>query len=46
MPDFGVIHEQGFPVGENLGFKPLTEAEKKKIEEQIGGKKETTKIEK
>ena len=43
MADIGVIHEQGFPVGNNLGFKPLTESERKKLEEQIGGLKETTK---
>ena len=35
MANIGVIHEQGFPVGNNLGFKPLTEAEKRKIEEDL-----------
>lgn len=40
MSDIGVIHEQGFPVGNNLGFKPLTEAERKKIEEDLKKKEQ------
>lgn len=32
--NFGVIQEQGFVVGSNLGFNPLTESEKKKLEEK------------
>ena len=30
-----VIQEQGFVAGNNLGFKPLSEAEKKQIEEDM-----------
>ena len=30
--EIGVIQEQGFVAGNNLGFKSLTEEEKKKIE--------------
>lgn len=35
MADIGIIQEQGFVSGNNLGFKPLTEAEKRKIEEEM-----------
>lgn len=35
MPEIGIIQEQGFVAGQNLGFKPLTESEKKKIEEEM-----------
>lgn len=35
MADIGIIQEQGFVAGNNLGFKPLTEAEKRKIEEEM-----------
>lgn len=36
MGDYGVIQEQGFVTGNsNLGFKPLTEAEKKQIEKKF-----------
>lgn len=30
--NYGVLTEQGYPVGDNLGFKPLTEEEKEKVE--------------
>ena len=33
--NIGVIQEQGFVAGNNLGFKPLTEAEKKAFEKQF-----------
>ena len=33
--EIGVIQEQGFVAGNNLGFKPLSEAEKKQIEEDM-----------
>ena len=33
--EIGVIQEQGFIAGNNLGFKPLSEAEKKQIEEDM-----------
>lgn len=33
MNDYGVIQEQGFVQGNGLGFKPLTEDEKKLIEQ-------------
>ena len=38
MPEIGIIQEQGFVTGQNLGFKPLTEAERKKIEEEMNKK--------
>lgn len=36
--NFGVIQEQGFVTGNNLGFKPLTESEKKQLEEKFKDK--------
>lgn len=38
--NYGVINEQGFPAGNNLGFKPLDEAERKTIEEQLKQKED------
>lgn len=35
MENYGVLTEQGYPVGNDLGFKPLTEEEKKKLEEKF-----------
>lgn len=32
--EVGIIQEQGFVAGNNMGFKPLSEAEKKKLEEK------------
>ena len=43
MPDIGIIQEQGFVTGQNLGFKPLTESEKKKIEEEMKKKEKEDK---
>ena len=41
--NFGVINEQGFPIeGANLGFKPLSESEKKVIEDGLKKKEEKT----
>lgn len=35
-PNYGVIQEQGFVTeNSNLGFKPLSEAEKEKIAQQL-----------
>lgn len=33
--NYGVITEQGYPVSDNFGFKPLTEDEKEKIEKSL-----------
>lgn len=35
MSNPGIITEQGFPVGTGLGFQPLSEAEKAKLEKQF-----------
>ena len=35
----GIIQEQGYVSGNNLGFKPLTEAEKKQLEEKFSKEK-------
>lgn len=35
MSNPGIITEQGFPVGTGLGFQPLTEAEKAKLEKKF-----------
>ena len=35
----GIIQEQGFVAGNNLGFKPLTEAEKKQLAEKFDKEK-------
>lgn len=42
MADFGVITEQGYPAGQ-FGFKPITESEKKSIEDSEKNKKNTNK---
>lgn len=39
----GVIKEQGFPAGNGLGFTPLTEAEKQKIEQEMESREKETK---
>lgn len=31
----GIIQEQGFVTGTNLGFKPLSESEKKQLEDKF-----------
>lgn len=37
--NIGIINEQGYPLsGPNLGFKPLTEAEKKALKETLDNK--------
>lgn len=33
--EIGIIQEQGFVAGANLGFSPLSESERKKLEEQM-----------
>lgn len=33
--DVGIIQEQGFVAGNGLGFKPLSESEKKALEEKL-----------
>ena len=33
--DIGIIQEQGFVTGNGLGFKPLSESEKKSLEDKI-----------
>lgn len=42
MTDFGVITEQGYPAGQ-FGFKPITESEKKSIEDSEKNKKNNNK---
>lgn len=42
---FGVIQEQGYPVGQ-FGFKPLNEADQKRLEEEDKKKKSEDKEEK
>ena len=42
MANIGVINEQGYPAGQ-FGFKPLTESEKKSIEEVEEKKKDDKK---
>ena len=39
MAQIGVIQEQGFVTGNGLGFKPLNEDEKKKLEKDKDEKK-------
>lgn len=43
MASIGIITEQGYPAGNGLGFKPLSEDEKaileKKLEEEKGQNK-------
>ena len=36
--DIGIIQEQGFVTGNGLGFKPLSESEKKSIEDKFKDK--------
>lgn len=36
--NIGIIQEQGFVTGGGLGFKPLTESEKKSLEEKFKDK--------
>ena len=38
MADFGVINEQGYPAGQ-FGFVPVSESEKKSVEEAEKKKK-------
>lgn len=33
MPDIGVLNEQGFVLGNGLGFTPITESEDKQLNE-------------
>lgn len=33
--NYGVLTEQGYPVGDNLGFKPLSEEEKEELENKF-----------
>lgn len=43
MSNYGVITEQGYPVGNGLGFKPLTEQENEDIKKQEEKKEEKDK---
>ncbi len=40
---YGVITEQGYPMGNGLGFKPLTEQENEAIKKQEEKKEENNK---
>ena len=44
--EIGTIQEQGFVAGANLGFSPLSEAERKKLEDQMALKESQQKQDK